>query len=587
MSTMKTRLTVLLITLAFTVKAQQKTYDTTFAGWNARVTYDPSKKDSSECIIFFPGAGEVGTDVTKLRIYGPHYWLLNGWDGSVQLGNGVHYPILISLQPPNQAQLPPAVKIRIDAILGRYKIKRNALHFTGPSAGGWYSSTFVSYMPAAGDYTYGRMVKSVCVPESVKPGNIFAATPAYPLNMVSYAKLGGKLWGFDQIADGGRDMQTYCKAMNDAVPGSATRIVTDFGNGSHCCFENFWNPAQTNWTASNPNVVSLGTGTYKTMNVYQWMLRNGDTSLTQTVTVSNPAPPASQSGSTETAKYIKVNLYGGTNPYNNSEWNNWNVVTASGSNASVNISSGTFKYSDGSSSGVTALLSHSQAVKDNGAGYGSGMAPAEVLRYTSYSSMNRTLTLYGLSPSKQYNLELYASRSSSGNPTEFKTGSAAQTIDTYNNLINKALFSNISPNTLGQLVIYIDKISSFDYLNGFTIIENPDNTTTTASTSVSTSAISNVDRQTEDESDEKAAALKILPNPVYDKFIIQLNNDLRGPMTVQIIDLTGHTQAEYLSAKNQDAVSGTYYLNSRLSKGVYIVRIRIGQWETIKKIIKL
>jgi len=309
-----------------TTKAQRVTYDTTFSGWNARVTYDPSKTDSSECIIFFPGAGEVGTDVTKLRIYGPHYWLLNGWDGGVQLGNGVHYPIYISLQPPNQSSQPPLVKARIDLILSRYKIKRNALHFTGPSAGGWYSSTFVSYIPTPGDNSYGLMVKSVCVPESVKPASIYGATEAYPLNMVDYAKLGGKLLGFDQINDGGRDMQTYCQAMNDNVPNSATRIVTNFGAGTHCCFENFWNPAQNNWTASNPSVVSLGTGQYWTENVYQWMLRNGDTSMPTSAqplvakagndqTLTLPINSTSLNGSASTGNiknYFWTELSGGT-----------------------------------------------------------------------------------------------------------------------------------------------------------------------------------------------------------------------------------------------------------------------------------
>ncbi|HMH33744.1 MAG TPA: hypothetical protein VK543_11980, partial [Puia sp.] len=124
---MKTTFTLLFIALTCCAKAQQVTIDTTILGWNARMTYYPNRTDSSECIIFFPGAGEIGTDVTKLRIYGPHYWLLNGWNGGVALGNGIHYPILISLQPPNQSQQPPAVKQRIDVLLNRFKIKRNAL----------------------------------------------------------------------------------------------------------------------------------------------------------------------------------------------------------------------------------------------------------------------------------------------------------------------------------------------------------------------------------------------------------------------------------------------------------------------------
>jgi hypothetical protein len=59
------------------------------------------------------------------------------------------------------------------------------------------------------------------------------------------------------------------------------------------------------------------------------------------------------------------------------------------------------------------LLPHSAAimvVADNGTIYGSGMAPAEVLRYATTGNTTRTLTINGLFPTKKYNLELYASR---------------------------------------------------------------------------------------------------------------------------------------------------------------------------------
>ena len=51
------------------------------------------------------------------------------------------------------------------------------------------------------------------------------------------------------------------------------------------------------------------------------------------VVVSPPVPPAG-------TKFIRVNLYGGTNPYNNTAWNNWNVVSS--------LNSGVLKYSDAS-----------------------------------------------------------------------------------------------------------------------------------------------------------------------------------------------------------------------------------------------
>ena len=161
------------------------------------------------------------------------------------------------------------------------------------------------------------------------------------------------------------------------------------------------------------------------------------------VVVSGGAP-------TTGAKSIKVNLYGGTNPYNNTGWNNWNVVGS--------LNSGALKYSDATSSSVSAALSSSGGVNDNGTAYGSGMAPAEVLRYTSNATTSRTLTLSGLSTSKTYSLELYGSRNNySGNYTVFTVNGTSQNISTYRNLTQKAQFTNLAPNASGQITVTIDK----------------------------------------------------------------------------------------------------------------------------------
>ncbi|MGN6399113.1 MAG: carbohydrate-binding protein, partial [Flavisolibacter sp.] len=65
-----------------------------------------------------------------------------------------------------------------------------------------------------------------------------------------------------------------------------------------------------------------------------------------------PPPPA--------AGVVKVNVYGGVSPFGNSEWNNWNV------SGSSNITSSSFKYSDGTSSLVSAELSSNRGINDNG-----------------------------------------------------------------------------------------------------------------------------------------------------------------------------------------------------------------------------
>jgi len=169
----------------------------------------------------------------------------------------------------------------------------------------------------------------------------------------------------------------------------------------------------------------------------------------------------------EAQKYIKVRLYGGTNPYAITEWNNWDVNTAT---------SPAYIYSDGSISTVTGVLTGAFAIGDNGATYGSAstnpMAPLEVLRYVSDLSVNRSLTLHGLSADKTYNLELYASRyNNSGNSTQFVINGVSQAVATYQNFTNKASFTSLAANASGQIVVSIEKLNTYLYINGFTLTE--------------------------------------------------------------------------------------------------------------------
>ena len=185
----------LFFSLFFTaaVKAQKMvTYDTTFNGWNAIVTEDISLagKDSAAGIVFFPGIDQQTRNINDLKVNGPHYLISNGlWDGSVTLSNGVHHPFIISLQPPAPFFPATSVKPAIDAILARYRIKRNSFYFTGLSQGAWQANLFVAYEPTAGDDTYGRMVKAIVNLEGVTPSDDVSiySSESYPRKMGHWA----------------------------------------------------------------------------------------------------------------------------------------------------------------------------------------------------------------------------------------------------------------------------------------------------------------------------------------------------------------------------------------------------------------
>src|SRR5437899_1591583 len=68
------------------------TYDTTITEtangegpftWQVRVTRQQNDNSPRPVIFSMPGSGEVGTSTANLVKFGPHYWLANGWDGSV------------------------------------------------------------------------------------------------------------------------------------------------------------------------------------------------------------------------------------------------------------------------------------------------------------------------------------------------------------------------------------------------------------------------------------------------------------------------------------------------------------------------
>jgi hypothetical protein len=644
------------------LNAQTVTYDTTFSGWNVRITYDPSA-DSTEGILFMAGLGEVGTDASKMQLYGPHYWLNNGWNGSVPMGNGIHYPILITIQQLYANSQPTWIKPTIDGILARYKIKRNALHLMGFSNGNMCLSGFATYQPAANDYSYMSLVRSIVDIQGQNPANQYGSSLAYPDKFGHWAaKFGGKFLGFEQTGDT-RNIKNIINNMNDSAAGSAFFLWTTFGSSGHTNFNDFMDPAQNNWTLSNPEVQlrkpSNATGYYSVpidsgLNVYQWMLRQGDTTLAgpavnvppvsdagvdQTITlpvdsvqftglgsdldgsivsyawtkasggtaiIANTSSAStkvygleegiyqfvltvtddSSAAATDTVivtvlpldtstspKVINVSIYGGVNPYVNSQWNNWDVNNGSG-----NVS-GLLNYSDSTVSTISAALSYSNGINDNYSGYGAGatMAPEEVVRYTSYSSANRTLTLSGLSTTKEYAIELYASRRTSGNPTIFTIGGVSDTIDTYYNLANASVFTGLSSDTAGNLVISINKHNSFTYLNGFKITE-----------SVSSSrgrSIPAVVKSTPDIVLADDKVLGLYPNPAGNDLSVELNSADKGTFSMSIFSIAGKMEKQFSFSKQGGLFRKNISLQG-LVPGTYMIMVQMGGNKYVKQFLK-
>jgi phage tail protein X len=207
--------------------------------------------------------------------------------------------------------------------------------------------------------------------------------------------------------------------------------------------------------------------------VYQFQLTVQDDSSAygrDTLTVFvNPLP-----------KLVQVNVYGGSFPAGTG-WNNWNVQSS--------LTSAVFKYTDGTTSLIKAVLGGNSGVSDNGATYPVTMCPLEVGRTTSYFYTPRSLVISGLDSNSKYNFEVYATRTGGPPTNTFSIGSTTINIAVNNNYSAKGLFTNLSP-VKGAITVNIS--GQYNYLNGFTLTET--GSATSGKTNKSPVAIAGADQ---------------------------------------------------------------------------------------------
>jgi predicted esterase len=302
--------------------------------------------------------------------------------------------------------------------------------------------------------------------------------------------------------------------------------------------------------SSQPGIGGLVPGVY----VFSLVVTDNNSAASTnsaTVQITVTAPPAD--------RLMKVNVYGGDNPYLSGNWNNWNVTASPGS-------SGLLNYDDGTASTASMAISHSEKVVDNGAAYGGVMAPPEVLRYTSYSTIIRTVTISGLDNGKLYDIELYGSRPNAGNSTRYVIGTDTVDINTHNNLTNAALFTGIAP-VANQIVVRIHKLNTFNYLNGLVVTER-------SGESASSSTLMHAPAVQQESS--AALTAKIVPNPVTGgQLRMKFESAKAAGVQLHIVNMGGQAVAAQqfsLPAGRSDKAVDV----SQLKSGIYMVRIQQG-----------
>lgn len=277
-------------------------------GWIVRVT-NPDSTDATTirpALFSIPGSGEVGTDTSKLTAYGPHYWLKNGWNDSIQLGNGTHHPWLITLIPAVQNPAPWHLQAILDTIFLRFpQILRNSVHAAGLSQGNqdWQSLVAYSNSTLSPGDTAMKMIKSL-VDLQGEEGVIYDSASTFhqtiynlPYSFGHWAKAyGGHFLGIEGSADT-RNIWHETGSIGDSTGTNGYFAFDTLKAGIHCCWNDMYNPAIVNWTnTSNPtpsaivihttgtlaNASTMGNYVYDAThgtNIFQWMLRQGDTTL--------------------------------------------------------------------------------------------------------------------------------------------------------------------------------------------------------------------------------------------------------------------------------------------------------------------
>jgi poly(3-hydroxybutyrate) depolymerase len=256
------------------------------------------------------------------------------------------------------------------------------------------------------------------------------------------------------VANAGPD-QTITLPAN-SVTLSGTGSSDPDGNIVNYEWRQLSGPASSTLTNANASIATAS-GLIAGVYTFELLVRDNNSAVSRDNVVITVNP---QSGGTA-RRDIKVNIFGGSFPMA-SEWNNWNVQS--------NLSFTALKYTDGSTSSVSASLNASNAVADNGASYPVTMCPQEVGRTTSYSTVSRFIILTGLDNQKKYSLEIYSSRAGSGNSTRFIINGTGINVVSSNNYSNKVNFTDITPSG-GQIRINIERLNTYNYINGFVLTE--------------------------------------------------------------------------------------------------------------------
>ncbi|MBK8775606.1 MAG: hypothetical protein IPQ27_13220 [Chitinophagaceae bacterium] len=240
--------TILILVISLPIFSQS-TDEGKVEGWNYIATM-PANWDStkaSPALIFFPGLGEIGTNINLLKANGVHAY--NG------ISAALPDFVIISLQPVTAYPSAAEMNKRIDCLKVLYNLDNTRLNFTGLSHGGWCTITMVQ--------NQNSPARTITTVEGVQPGDNVTWQP----DTAALKNFTSPYICFEQKNDY-RKGDFIVNYLNKKTPGQAQYILTNFGNGGHCCWSNFYG----NGNSAPSSFVELNGKT-----LYAWLTEQNNT----------------------------------------------------------------------------------------------------------------------------------------------------------------------------------------------------------------------------------------------------------------------------------------------------------------------
>ena len=465
-------------------------------------------------VLFLHGAGEVGSNINMVRKHGPPKMADQGED----------FPfILVSPQAKyTWDHNGPAIDQFVEQMKKDYRVDENRFYVTGLSMGGaatWnyttdYDHKVAAAVPICGWGNPSRACEMKTVPVwafhnqgdgtvgvggTINMVNALEKCPANPMPKETIYQVSGhdawtKTYNNDAMWDW---MLSQSKDGMSSKPVNKAPIANAGGDKS--------------LTLPNNSVTLYGSGTDSdgTITSYQWTKTSGPTAtltdahkaalklsnLTQgsytfklTVSDNNGLKSSDDvnvsvnSGPSyiPSEKLISINFNNGYNQ--SSPWNN------TASNPYMNKKLTNLKDSEGKTTSVSLTFLSSWGGTGTNSTASDNLYPHNINKtyYWTASPGKETLKLSGLDKNLKYDIVFFASRNGSGNKnTDYTIGSEKVTLNASNNTSNTVEIGGVSPNSAGEVFIYVNKgsQSAFGYLNSMVIKPSGSSSVTTTPSS--------------------------------------------------------------------------------------------------------